>query len=237
METDEYKKEIYGSVDVSLTHKAIYIPVMKAGTQMFQEVFKKRFHGQRIHDSKLLQHIGKLNLKDFFVFTFVREPFSMFKSGYGEMSLYAANGGIKHAGFAELNFTKQNEPKRSIKALEDVSNGLFNGLVPAHLHTSVWKINRCVGKIRQRLKIDFVGKIENIENDFKYIENQLKVNHQPLPIIHSSSTSKERMYAKKFLNFNNTKKFEPLLKKICDYYKSDFVCFNYDNHYCNYNNE
>lgn len=32
--TEESRKEIFGSVDVSLTHKAIYIPVMKAGTQM-----------------------------------------------------------------------------------------------------------------------------------------------------------------------------------------------------------
>ena len=87
----EYLSEIKGSVDVSLEHKVIYIPVMKAGTQMFQQVFRKRLKGKRVNDEDLAAYIGgEHNLKDFFVFTFVRDPFSMFRSGYGEMSMYAA---------------------------------------------------------------------------------------------------------------------------------------------------
>jgi hypothetical protein len=82
-ETEEARKEIVGSVDVSISHRIIYIPVMKAGTQMFQEVLKKRFGAVRVNDRDLARVLrkGKLELDDMFVFTFVRSPLSMFRSG------------------------------------------------------------------------------------------------------------------------------------------------------------
>jgi hypothetical protein len=43
-DTEEFTREIPGSVDVSLTHKAIYIPVMKAGTQMCMLLLQSVVH-------------------------------------------------------------------------------------------------------------------------------------------------------------------------------------------------
>jgi len=158
-ESDELRKEIAGSVDVSLSHRVIYIPVMKVGTQMFAEVLARRFGAVRMLDRDvsrfLLRH--RLKLKDFFVFTIVRSPLSIFRSAYGEMSLYAAHGKILAAGFALIPQTAENEPRRAMECLRNVRAGVFAGLVPAHLFTQVWKTQRCIGKDRLPLELDFIG--------------------------------------------------------------------------------
>lgn len=237
--TVEWKREIGGSVDISFSHKAIYVPVMKAGTQMFQEVFKHRFHGVRVHDREveplLKRHNAKLS--DFFVFTFVRNPFSMFRSAYGEVSLYAAHGKILHEGFTLVDQVEQNEPKRALQALDDIRHGMFAGLVPAHMFTQVWKTQRCVHQQRGKspvvpLELDFVGHLENLDEDWKYIEQRLGVPHLPLPVIHSSDTVKERIWAKEMVKFvpvsRTDSPFSKLTKRVCEYYHADFVCFGYD---------
>jgi len=99
----------------------------------------------------------KLKLKDFFVFTIVRSPLSMFRSAYGEMSLYAAHGKIVATGFALIPQLPENEPRRAMECLRDVRAGAFAGLVPAHLFTQVWKTQRCIGKDRVPLELDFIG--------------------------------------------------------------------------------
>jgi hypothetical protein len=235
--TLELKKEIEGSVDISISHRAIYIPVMKAGTQMFAEVFKRRFGGVRVRDRDVTSFIKRhgARLGEFFVFTFVRNPFSMFRSAYGEVSLYAAHSKISHSGFALWPQTVENEPERAIQALDDVRHGRFSGLVPAHLFTQVWKTQRCIhhqeGKGMIPLELDFIGHLENLDQDWQFVEKNLMVPHIPLPVIHSSDTAKERVAAKEMLKFDpvsDTKsRFAKLTRRVCDYYRNDFVCFGY----------
>lgn len=186
------------------------------------------------------KYIGrKTDINSFFVFTFVREPFSIFRSAYGEVSLYAANARVRDIGFAKLNQTSENEPMRAIESLRDVAHGVFTGLVPAHMHTQLWKITRCFGKLRRGLPIHFIGHVENMESDWREIERRLNVPHQPLPIIHASAVSNEHLYAKKHLKFDPVpepgkkgSRFSPLTAKVCEYYASDFDCFGYDRRLC-----
>jgi len=232
--TDEFRKEIFGSVDVSLSHRVIYVPVMKAGTQMFAEVLAERFGAVRMPDRDLLRALRKhgLALGDFFVFTVVRSPFSMFRSGYGEMSLYAAHGKIARTGFALVPQIDANEPARALECLANVRAGTFSRLVPAHLFTQVWKTHRCVGRSRSALKLSFVGHLENIEADWKFVEQRLGVAHEPLPRIHSSDNAAERAKAKRMLEFAATGRFANLTRAVCEYYRGDFECFGFDDALC-----
>jgi len=232
--TDEFRKEIFGSIDVSLSHRVIYVPVMKAGTQMFAEVLAKRFGAVRMPDRDLLKALRKhhVSLSDFFVFTVVRSPFSMFRSGYGEMSLYAAHGKIARTGFALVPQTEANEPARAIECLTNVRTGTFSRLVPAHLFTQMWKTHRCVGRSPWPLKLSFVGHLENIQADWRFVEQRLGVAHEPLPRIHSSDTAAERVKAKLMLEFAVEGRFAHLTRAVCDYYRSDFECFGYDDALC-----
>jgi hypothetical protein len=236
-DTEELRKEILGSVDVSVSHKTIYVPVMKAGTQMFQEVLKRRFAATRVTDRDLARVLrkNKLELSDMFVFTFVRSPLSMFRSGYGEMSLYAAHDKIMKQGFTLIQQTEANEPARAIECLQNVGSGLFSGLVPAHLFTQVWKTQRCMGRVRQPLGMDFVGRLENVEKDWKFVEERLGVAHVPLPVIHASDLAKERVMAKQMIKFDAVsaaRRFSNLTALVCQYYKADFDCFGYDDAVC-----
>ena len=92
-----------------------------------------------------------------------------------------------------------------------------------------------LGEAKKPLEINFIGKLENVEEDWKVIESIINVPHHPLPVIHSSDTSKERLKAKKFLHFphisNTSDRFSKLTKKVCEYYAGDFECFGYMNQY------
>ena len=245
--TLEWKREIGGSMDVSVSHRVIYVPVMKAGTQMFQEVFKRRFGGTRLLDREVDGHVKRhgLKLRDFFVFTFVRNPLSMFRSAYGELSLYGAHNRIVREGFMLMPQTAESEPQRAMQALADVRRGVFAGLVPAHMFTQVWKMTRCLSEpssgagarrgavAHPVVPFDFVGHLENADNDWRYVERRLRVPHEPLPVIHASDTVKERVWAKQVIRFAPASAapadpFAELTRRACEYYRGDFACFGYE---------
>ena len=126
----------------------------------------------------------------------------------------------------------QDEPKRALQCLQDVRSGAFGGLVPAHLHTQVWKVSRCVGASRTPLGIDFIGKLENAEQDWDVIQDRLGLSPKlKLPVVHSSNAGKERLIVKQTIDFKAAE-MKPLVEKVCEYYRQDFECFGYDDSVC-----
>jgi hypothetical protein len=234
--TVEYRTEIGGSLDISFQYKTIYIPVMKAGSQMFQEVFRRRLKGRRIYDRELSYYLKKyeLQLEDFFIFTFVRNPLSTFVSAYGEVSKYSARNRTLVKGFASIEDAPDNEPKRALACLEDIKKGTFHGLIPAHMYPQLWKVSRCMSdRERTEVPVNFVGHLENLEEDWHYVERVLKLSHQDLPVIHSSSSTPAA--PKRQLVFDppsKSSRFSVLTKQVCEYYRADFVCFGYDDSVC-----
>lgn len=207
---------------------------------MFQDVFRRRLKGKRVQDRFLNAMLknAKLELSDFFIFTFARNPFSAFKSAYGEVSKYVANNRTHHKGsFGDVEQIFANEPQRAMNCLNDIAKGAFHGLVPAHLHTQLWKVMRCTAD-RKAIRFDFIGHLENLDADWKFVENQLKLPHQPLLVIHSANDAAEYVEAKKLIlpplqsHDENTKKFKALTEQVCNYYKVDFACFGYDAEFC-----
>jgi len=236
-QTIEYRTELGGSVDISIIHRAIYLPVMKAGSQMFQEVFKKRLRGRRILDREIPSYLKRFDLKleDFFIFTFVREPLSTFVSAYGEVTKYTSRNRTFVKGFSDIEDKPENEPRRALAALEDIRKGTFHGLVPAHMHTQLWKISRCLpNREATEIKLNFIGHLENLDNDWPFVEQVLNIPHQDLPVIHSSKTSPNPI-PKRSIKFDppsSNARFSELTKEVCDYYRADFACFGYDDSIC-----
>lgn len=235
----DHKREVEPSFDISLAHRVIYLPVMKAGTQMFQEVFRTRLRGRRIVTEKaLLEHLAKHNMKldQFFVFSFVREPFRMFVSSYEEVNKYVMNNRTRTRGFADMPITE--EPARARQCLANIQHGQFTGLIPAHMYTQVWKLNRC------RVRVDFVGKLESVDEDWRTIESKLGLEHKPLPVIHAAGgagwvkrakTDPPTITSKQLLGryeADPRPAFKQLTREVCEYYKSDFECFGYDRSPC-----
>lgn len=236
--TKEYKEEIYGSLDVSISHRAIYIPVMKGASQLFQLVFKRRLKGKRIVDKTLLLYLKShgLTLQDMFIFTFVRNPFKIFHSGYQEVNKYAERNRTKKATFHLKENRIENEPARALEALHEVQNGVFGGLIPAHMYSQLWKISRCTGREKTPLDYSFIGRIENLDEDWKYVESRLNITHEELPVYHSSSNLPKSPKVAK-LSYDPVSKapiskWAELTKQVCSYYQSDFDCFGYDQSLC-----
>lgn len=225
-DSKEFQMEIEPSFDVSLLYKAIYIPVMKAGTQLFQDIFKKRLKGTRITGQKQLLefiHNAGFTVNDFFVFSFVRNPFKIFTSGYEEVNKYVVNNRTRNMGFGVLPV--EQEPQRALACLENIRDGYFRGLVPGHLYTQVWKIHRC-----SPISLGFIGKLEEVDQDWRYIEHRLQLPHIDLPVIHSAG---EDSITKKMLKrFELNPAMKDLTQSVCEYYKSDFDCFGYDSSPC-----
>lgn len=237
----ELQTEISGSVDISLTHKAIYVPIMKVATQTFQDVFRKRFKGKRIPDKQVPLYIKhhKMDLSEFFVFTFVRDPFKIFVSAYREVSKYAEHNRTAHIGFTLIPNKPEHEPKRALTCLKNIAHADFHGLIPAHMHTQLWKAHRCLGmKHSKPLNFSFVGRLEHMEEDWKYVESQLGIPHSPLHMVHSSEDGawshwpKHEVSKLKFDPVSSGTEYSELTRQVCKYYESDFDCFGYDDTLC-----
>jgi len=232
MDSEEYQLEGTGSVDISIVHRAIYVPVVKSAASMFQEVFKRRLHGKRIADRNLLLYLkGKgLKLEDFFVFTFVRNPFDVFQSAYRSANKYEGrNKTLDDTTFMNIDEKPENEPRRAIACLNDARNGLF---IPTHMYTQFWKVQRCTGQEKRIIDFGFIGHLDNLDEDWKYVEMKLGLPHRPLPKAGESSSKKHQ----RKLHFDAVTDFDSqwssLTKQVCDYYQSDFDCFGFNRTLC-----
>lgn len=226
-----YSREVSGGLIVSAKFKVIYVPNMKVASQTFRTVMEQRFSGELINQNGLRKFLmkHKHELKDYFVFTFVRNPLSHFLSAYSEVDKRASQasntGKTARRGFLKLKRNTTNEPIRALEALENVQSGQFQGLTSSHLYTQFWKVSRCISVSKVPLVFNYIGKIENATKDWRVIEDILRVPHVPLKKVHTVSTPFKTHSKKIDLN---AAQYQPLLGRICDYYRADFDCFDYE---------
>jgi hypothetical protein len=231
---EEQRSELLGSyVTVSLTRKAIYVPVMKGASQYFEELVKKRLKARRMADRNVLLYLKNNghSLSDFFVFTFVRNPFEMFESAYVEVNKYPErNRTSSEASFLQLESKPENEPRRAIAALNDARNGLFN---PTHMYTQLWKSHRCSGRDRRKLNFNFIGHLDKLEEDWKFVEQKLNITHRPIPALRLNQKFGKSVPKLTFAPVTDyDSPWSLLTKHVCDYYQSDFDCFGFNKTLC-----
>ena len=142
-----------------------------------------------LHEGKMHQPIREIeDLPDYFSFAFVRNPFDLMVSFWFT------------SGF-ELEFD------------EFVCNQLKKEIVPA----TRWTQHEYLTDNEGNLLVDFVGKFENLVEDFEKIIRRIGVTLMPLPKLNVGRT---RGYYKEYYN----KHSEELVK---EYYKKDLVFFDY----------
>lgn len=143
--------------DVLIGHrdKIIFVNVTKSASTTIRQILKRQFGILEQNDQASLKTID--NLEDYFIFSFVRDPLKRLESGMGQ----AQREGIRMS-FPEM--------------LDSLSNGC---VIDKHL----WTVARYLNvhqKDGQRIRYDFIGSLENIDEDLNFL----------LPILRMSPTKR-----------------------------------------------
>lgn len=136
-----------------------------------------------------------------FCFSFVRNPWDRCLSAY----IYLKNGGINKNDekdsaeyIAGLSFEQFITSKNFEKAVK----------LQQHFRTCCYYLDR---------EIDFIGRFESLEKDFKILCNKINIKHEPLSLINASKH-------KHYRNYYNNKTIEIVYKN----YRQDIERFKYE---------
>ena len=203
-------------IDQNHKFKSIFIHIPKtAGRSIGQTIFEKNTgHNPAIR----YYYYDKNSFKKYWKFTFVRNPWSRMLSAYD--SLIECKDEISSFGkFIRENICQYVNFEDFLKSIDKSEDLKYNKVmrwthfIPQYKFITYKKIfnNDC------KLLVDFVGKFENIENDFEIVKNKLHLNMQ----------IKEVGKRNKGLNYRDyyNKKTKLLIN---DMYKQDIELFKYE---------
>ena len=154
----------------------------------------------------------RYNLDDLFVFAFVRNPYDRVKSWFSY-----------HTGHCYDNLTFEEWVNNGCKThfnIQNKTNWINEGLSPLLQYNFI---------VSSKKKVDFVGKIENYENDMKIITEKLNnickekgIQHEFIFRNVKCNTNSQNKNKKNLEMSNETK------EKIYNLFKKDFEYFGYD---------
>jgi hypothetical protein len=189
--------------------EAIFIHVPKnAGVSISKGLFgirvgHRRFRDLYFHEPELIQR--------FFVFAFVRNPWDRFLSTYK----FLEQGGFNETDkkWAEENLSAWDNFEDFVLALENGDNS-EHILAEKHFRPQAYWLLDHQGKI----KLDYAGRYENLDEDFEYICTRLGVNCS-LPHLNKSDHSP-------YYNYYN----ERTKRIVGNLYRQDIRLLNYTFH-------
>jgi hypothetical protein len=151
-------------------------------------------------------YLNKSKAKKYFSFTFVRNPIDRFVSAYA----FLKAGGMNER---DLMFSKEN-----LLAYNDINEFVFDltsEMIESHLHfMPQYKFLCSDASIYPQVK--FIGRFENIENDFEYITKKLDIKAKLQEINTTDKSS---------ANVTLTKKSMEKLQRL---YSIDYYLFGYN---------
>lgn len=172
--------------------------IPKVASQSIKDFFDNKFH--------MVTHREFLNKKDYFKFTFVRNPYDRLLSYFYNKVIFRRYGGNEKWFLIKSKLL-------SCKTLEDFIIKLNEINI---LNKNFWLNSQSFLLYFQGiLVVDYVGKFENMENDFKLIKQKSGIDKK-LKIINSSNHP----------NFDDIVSLQT--KKIAyNMFREDFINFSY----------
>lgn len=185
---------------LNLEKKILYIHIPKtAGTSMESAPFLQNEgdkHTNIEYFAKYLNTIQDLTMEDLWKFAFVRNPYDRFVSGVLNHVMPEAKTLIRDRF---LEFVLKHKDK-------------LGDFVPLQPMTDFV----CIGK---RLAVDWVGKYEHLESDWRFVCDKIGVDYYELPHL-----IKGKKYGSDYMQI-----YTPEVRKIVKkFYQRDFDLFHYE---------
>ena len=203
---DEITENGY-SIKHCIVTKSIFVHIPKAaGVSINKSLYGSLGGGHlRILDYQIL--LKRKIFKECYKFSFVRNPWDRVLSAY----LFLLSG-----GFGDVDLSYHN----TISTYTDFNSFVKNGL----LKDQLWKTKHFLPQINylkdnnNAIDIDFIGKFENIDEDYKFIMNKLEFA-TPLKKLNQNSINKNNSY--KDIYDNESKDI------VANIYREEIILFNY----------
>ena len=188
--------------------KCIYVHIPKsAGVSVNRALFGNLGGGHRsVRQYKRI--FGPTTFKNYFKFTFVRNPYSRLLSAYR----FLKNGGMNDA---DKKWSQSNLNEVSSFA-EFVHDWFTEESVFSRVHFRPQHAFICDGSLAP--SVDFIGQFETIEDDFAYVCERLKI----------SRTLKKANRGPHIVKHWSTYYSATAYDKIFQIYRKDFELFGYD---------
>jgi chondroitin 4-sulfotransferase 11 len=205
-------------------NKAIYIPIEKVANTSLKRAFyyiENNKVPKKIHVKNNFKNVSKeklLNYGDYFKFTFVRNPYDRLVSCYFNKIKHNPNLTDKsyykgvHRGLLKnsKNFNSEMDFKSFVKEVSKIKDNVAD----VHIRSQYTFITTKRGDV----PINYIGKFENLEKDYKKVCEKICVNNPP-------NLSKEN---KSNRNKDYRKYYDEEIKKLVKQrYKKDLKLFNY----------
>ena len=169
---------------ISHKHKFIFIHIPKCGGTSIEKFFNSKISDYRKHDTLGMILNQNVETENYFKFSIVRNPFDVTVSMYNYLWNSEYKWPVlwrkKNKEFARLNF-KQWVTHRYFKTptIHSVSVAKDGGSNPSFLSFFSTK--------SKRFDMDFIGRFENLQEDFNIICNKIGIPQQQLP--HENATN------------------------------------------------
>jgi hypothetical protein len=185
--------------------KILFIHVPKTGGSTIRSILKKKYPSAKIisnpwEHSSINDYIKEgYNIDDYFKFAFVRNPWDRLLSNY----------------FFRIQ-RLQSEETASVRFRDWVLNSKTKE-GHSFLDTGeMYKTQLSYITLNKTQKLDFIGRYENLQQDWNFICDQLQIEKQKLPHKNKSSHSS-------YINYYN----EDTVNIVGEYFKEDVENFGY----------
>lgn len=226
------REEFEYDINISLKYKYIYVETPKAGCSTIKDTLQRmeleypeliRSNADCLHDrnySPLLSPSQSCGLDrllgnpDYFVFCFVRNPYTRLLSAYLEK--------IVQGKYAKTNIliAMGENPTELTKEIS------FQEFIDVVCHQSIsqmdphWRM-QYYQTFQDSINYDFIGRLENFQNDCDYVFSKIRADY-------AKYYRSERRHATRSEEFLNKFYSEDLKERVFDKYKQDFEYFGYD---------
>lgn len=155
--------------------------------------------------------------RDYFKFAFVRNPFDRLVSCYKDKIL---NKDKMEIGYFQKSYKYYDQyPLKENMSFEEFVDVVT--MIPDHLADRHFKRQCCfICPPGEKLVFDFIGRFENLVNDWRYIAERFDFD----PVLPYTNTSNPKKGSKDFYT-------PALLEKVYSYYKEDVLLFGYQEAY------
>ena len=190
-------------------NKLIFIHIPKtAGTAVLEAIGKKGEGGRNHLPWYVYYTSNHLKFRNYYKFSFVRNPWDRAYSAYE----YLLNGGNQHEDI------KVSEMIRKFDDFNDfVVNGLGQGMLRNHLMFAP-QSDFIIGPTGE-IVVDFVGRFENLNEDFSILADKLGVN----PVLKKQNVNSK----KKKNNYIQAYCTNESINIVANIYKQDITVFGY----------